>query len=83
MYLDFVQSSLHSQNNQIFGTISIFEDDTLTIHCVDENGIDNNSPPHFNIQTYLDMPPEILVFFMDTSSLSSLKLYLGLGSSSQ
>ena len=53
---------LHSQNNQISGTISVFEDDTLTIHCVDENGIDNNSPTHFNIQTYLDMPPEILVF---------------------
>ena len=29
---------------------------------MDENGIDNNSPTHFNIQTYLDMPPEILVF---------------------
>ena len=53
---------LYAQNNQISGIISIFEDDTLTIHCTDENGIENNSPTHFNIQTYADMPPEILVF---------------------
>ena len=32
------------------------------IYCKDENEIENNSPTHFNIQTYADMPPDILVF---------------------
>ena len=48
--------------NKISGTYSIFQDDTLRIYCTDENGIENNSPTHFNIRTYADMPPEILVF---------------------
>ncbi|MAJ43166.1 MAG: hypothetical protein CMF96_00290 [Candidatus Marinimicrobia bacterium] len=56
------EKKLFTNEKLISGIFSIFEDDTLKIKCVDENGIDNNSPTHFNIQTYIDMPPEILIF---------------------
>lgn len=56
------KKNLSAQGNKISGTFSIFKNDTLTIYCTDENEIENNSPTHFNIQTYADMPPEILVF---------------------
>jgi hypothetical protein len=56
------KKNLSAHKNKINGTFSIFKDDTLTIYCKDENEIENNSPTHFNIQTYADMPPDILVF---------------------
>ena len=53
---------LYANQNKISGSLSIQKNDTLSVYCKDENNIQNNSPTHFNIQVFNDLPPDILVF---------------------
>ena len=55
-------NKLSTNEKIISGTFPVTKNDTLKIFCIDENDISNKNPTHYNIQTYPDEPPEIIIF---------------------